>query len=451
MKKQPVRHSPVRLMFLIFSISIFLVCDLFAQQPTFNWLGTLGGNFSRAFGVSANGQVVVGVSANANYQERAFRWTLANGMQNLGSLGGSQSVANAVSADGSIIVGYSRDANEIKRAFKWTAATGMQDLGAGDWTDAVAISSDGSVIVVNNGMEGLAYRWTSGGMENLGTLGGNQTIAYDISADGSVIVGFSYVSAGDPYAFRWVSGSGIQQIGTYYSFARGVSADGNTVSGSETGAAGLHRAFRWTQSAGFEFNIAGSFSQGLAVSGDGSIIVGDGGDGAFRLTNAGGLEYLHQVYSNLINPGSELIDAVDISPNGLYIVGNGTNSLTGLGEGYLLAVNGITSVNESDNNPKDFSLSQNYPNPFNPSTVISFQLPVSSNVILKVFDVLGNEVATLVDEYRNAGSYEVEFSTLGGSASGRNVAHESLHASGVYFYQLKAGSFIQTKKMIMLK
>ena len=441
MKKQLFRHSLVRFMFLVFSISIFLVCDLFAQQPTFNWLGTLGGNFSRAFGVSANGSVVVGVSNTSNYEERAFRWTLANGMENLGTLGGNQSVANTVSADGSIIVGYSRDANDIKRAFIWTAATGMQDLGAGDWTDAVAISSDGSVIVVNNGMDGFAYRWTSGGMENMGTLGGNQTIAYDISADGSVIVGFSYVSAGDPYAFRWVSGSGIQQIGTFYSFARGVSADGNTVTGSETGAAGLHRAFRWTLGSGFEYDIAGNFSYGLAVSGDGSIIVGDGGDGAFRLSNGGGLEYLQQVYSNLINVGSELIDAVDISSNGLFIVGYGTNSLTSLDEGYLLAVNGITSINELDNNPLDFSLSQNYPNPFNPSTVISYQLPVSNNVKLKVFDVLGNEVATLVDEYKPAGSYEVEF----------NVAYESLRASGVYFYQLKAGAFIQTKKMLLMK
>mgnify|MGYP002863741179 CR=1 FL=1 len=414
--------------------------NLFAQQPTFNWLGTLGGNFSRAFGVSANGSVVVGVSNTSNYEERAFRWTLANGMENLGTLGGNQSVANAVSADGSIIVGYSRDSADIKRAFKWTAATGMQDLGAGDWTEAVAISNDGSVVIVNNGMDGFAYRWTASGMDNLGTLGGSQTIAYDVSADGSVIVGLSYVAATDPYAFRWISGAGIQQIGTLYSFAYGVSADGNTVTGSETGAQGLHRAFRWTQSGGFEFNIAGNFSYGLAVSGDGSIIVGDGGDGAFRLSNAGGLEYLHQVYSNLINAGSELVDAVDISPNGLFIVGFGTNSLTTLDEGYLLSVNGVSSVSESGNNPGDFSLEQNYPNPFNPSTSIQYAIASRQFVQLRVFDVLGNEIATLVNEEKSPGVYNIEFGTGSTELS-----------SGIYFYMITAGEFVQTKKMILVK
>ncbi len=433
MKYQFLKNCNCNIFFIVSAILIFSICNLFAQQPTFYWLGNLGGNSSKAFGVSVNGSVVVGVSTNANYEERAFKWSLANGMENLGTLGGNQSIANAVSADDSIVVGWSRDANDIKRAFKWTAATGMQDLGAGDWTEAVAISADGSVVVVNNGMDGLAYRWTSGGMESLGTLGGNQTIAYDVSADGSVIVGTSYVSTGDPYAFRWVSGSGIQQIGTFYSFARGVSADGNTVTGSETGAAGLHRAFRWTQSGGFEFNVAGNFSYGLSVSGDGSIIVGDGGNGAFRLSNAGVLEYLNQVYSNIINSGSELIDAVDISPNGLYIVGNGTND-----EGYLVAVNGITSVNELDNNPIDFSLFQNYPNPFNPSTVINYRLPVSGNTTLKVFDALGNEVATLVDGYKPAGSYEVEFNA-------------SSLSSGMYLYKLQVGEFNAVKKLILLK
>ncbi len=96
---------------------------------------------------------------------------------------------------------------------------------------------------------------------------------------------------------------------------------------------------------------------------------------------------------------------------------------------------------EEQMQPNDFVLYQNFPNPFNPSTKISWQSPVSSWQVLKVFDVLGNDVVTLVDEYRTAGRYEVEF-----NASGiPNLA------SGIYFYQLKSGNFVDTKKMILLR
>ncbi|KAA0245982.1 MAG: T9SS type A sorting domain-containing protein [Ignavibacteriota bacterium] len=96
--------------------------------------------------------------------------------------------------------------------------------------------------------------------------------------------------------------------------------------------------------------------------------------------------------------------------------------------------------------PIDLILHQNYPNPFNPNTVISYQLPVSSDVTLKIYDVLGNEVATLVDDYKLAGSYEVEFNA-------------STLPSGVYFYQLRTRGpeinsgqgIVETKKMILLK
>jgi hypothetical protein len=88
--------------------------------------------------------------------------------------------------------------------------------------------------------------------------------------------------------------------------------------------------------------------------------------------------------------------------------------------------------------PTAFRLYQNYPNPFNPSTKISWQLPVGSRASLKVYDVLGKEVATLVNEYRQAGKYETKFNA------------ETL-PSGVYFYRLQAGSFVQTRKMILLK
>jgi probable HAF family extracellular repeat protein len=91
-------------------------------------LGTLGGDESGAFGVSADGSVVVGVAENAAGQTRAFRWTAADGMQDLGTLGGSESEAWGVSADGSVVVGWAENAAGIPRAFRWTAAGGMEDL-----------------------------------------------------------------------------------------------------------------------------------------------------------------------------------------------------------------------------------------------------------------------------------------------------------------------------------
>jgi hypothetical protein len=96
----------------------------------------------------------------------------------------------------------------------------------------------------------------------------------------------------------------------------------------------------------------------------------------------------------------------------------------------------------------NFTLEQNYPNPFNPSTKISWQSPISSHQALKIYDVLGNEVATLVDEFKPAGSYEVEFSAKGGSASGGNAYDLP---SGVYFYKLDSGNFTEVKKMILLR
>ncbi|QQS38334.1 MAG: T9SS type A sorting domain-containing protein [Ignavibacteriales bacterium] len=88
--------------------------------------------------------------------------------------------------------------------------------------------------------------------------------------------------------------------------------------------------------------------------------------------------------------------------------------------------------------PFKYELSQNYPNPFNPTTTISWQSPVGSHQTIKVYDVLGNEVATLVNEYKEAGSYEVEF-------DGSSLA------SGMYIYKLSSGGFTSSKKMILIK
>jgi hypothetical protein len=101
--------------------------------------------------------------------------------------------------------------------------------------------------------------------------------------------------------------------------------------------------------------------------------------------------------------------------------------------------NGVTDVEIIDDNvPEEFSLLQNYPNPFNPNTKIRYSVPQLSKVVIKVFDILGNEIETLVNEERPAGSYEVEFDA-------RNLS------SGIFYYKIQANDFIETEKMILIK
>jgi hypothetical protein len=109
-------------------------------------------------------------------------------------------------------------------------------------------------------------------------------------------------------------------------------------------------------------------------------------------------------------------------------------------EGSNWAQEKITLVEDKiiSNLPTSYSLDQNFPNPFNPSTTIDYSVPEVSFITLKVFDVLGNEVATLVNENKPVGDYEVEFNRIE-------------LPSGMYFYQLRAGSFTETKKMVLIK
>ncbi|MEK7069352.1 MAG: T9SS type A sorting domain-containing protein [Patescibacteria group bacterium] len=98
----------------------------------------------------------------------------------------------------------------------------------------------------------------------------------------------------------------------------------------------------------------------------------------------------------------------------------------------------ITDVPHGNLIPTEFKLEQNYPNPFNPTTTIKFSIPESGNYTLRVYNTLGQEVATLVNEYKIVGNYEINFNA--GDLP-----------SGVYMYKLQAGSFVQTKKMILIK
>jgi hypothetical protein len=102
-----------------------------------------------------------------------------------------------------------------------------------------------------------------------------------------------------------------------------------------------------------------------------------------------------------------------------------------------------TSVENPFTSPEKFVLNQNYPNPFNPSTRISYQLSSTTNVQLKIYNPLGQEVKTLVNVRQAAGHYWVEWD--GSDHKGKQVV------SGVYLYRLKAGTFIQTRKMLLLR
>jgi hypothetical protein len=126
--------------------------------------------------------------------------------------------------------------------------------------------------------------------------------------------------------------------------------------------------------------------------------------------------------------------------DGGYVVAGYTQH--GSFDAYLVKTNQyglITGLNDSESPvAESFGLLQNYPNPFNPSTTFRYSIPQTSKVVITVYDILGNEIATLMDEEKSVGTYELIWNA------------ENL-SSGIYFYQLKAGNFFQTRKMILLK
>jgi hypothetical protein len=130
--------------------------------------------------------------------------------------------------------------------------------------------------------------------------------------------------------------------------------------------------------------------------------------------------------------GELLLTSLAISSKGQLYAGTFDN-------GIYISKSTVTSVQDiADDVPLKYNLSQNFPNPFNPETAITFSLPVSQNIKLSVYNIIGKEVATLKNEYAPAGTHTVRF-----NASGL--------PSGVYIYTLQAGSFRDSKKLLLLK
>ena len=187
----------------------------------------------------------------------------------------------------------------------------------------------------------------------------------------------------------------------------------------------------------------------------GDLLISDYNGTAVKRFDSNG-NYINDFLTGLSNS-----EGVDFFPNGDILIGNGATSsvklfdssgnyiedLISSGAGNLLTPNavvirenGVVSVSEEENNFDDhsFVLEQNYPNPFNPSTKIKFSVASESQVVIKVYNLLGKEVAVLMNEKKTPGFYELNF---GG---------EKL-PSGIYVYRLEAGSFSSSKKMILLK
>jgi len=149
----------------------------------------------------------------------------------------------------------------------------------------------------------------------------------------------------------------------------------------------------------------------------------------FRTTDAGMTWTRQPSYCNRYLFSVDFTDA-----NNGWVVGSAGTVLHTTNGGATLVNNNYVN----NNFPNQFILYQNYPNPFNPTTTINYYLPKSRIVSIKVYNILGSEITTLVNGEKSAGSYSINFNA-------------SNYASGIYFYQMKAGNFIETKKIILLK
>ncbi|MFS8048746.1 hypothetical protein [Rhizobium sp. BR 314] len=300
-------------------------------------LGALGGTFSDAYAVSADGTVIVGDASLLGYKHAASWINGAVAPTDLGTLPGSNiSQANAVSGDGSVIVGYANNAVGNQHAVSWlNGATIPIDLGTlgGISSQATAVSANGSVIVGiadNLTGHGHAVSWQAGGPTiptDLGTLGGNSSQAYAVSANGSVIVGAAITTAGYTHAASWSNGTttptDLGSLGGPNSYAYAVSANGNVIVGSASHLGYQHAAI-WTNGATTPTDLGtlgGNLSQAVAASADGSVIVGNANT-ATGYTHAASWTNGATAPTDLGSLGGPNSYAYAVSANGNVIVGS---------------------------------------------------------------------------------------------------------------------------------
>ncbi len=312
---------------------------------SFQGLGNLPGGLpqSQAFGISADGSTAVGTSNSSDAGSsgiEAFRWTQAEGMIGLGNIPpviggpvGFSSIARGVSANGSVIVGFGTDGGS-QQPTVWTQATGMLSLGG--FGEARGVSSDGSLVVGFNNFD-EALLWTDGQVQTLELPPGfSEGQARGISADGATVVGTIVFKE---FAFAWTEETSSFILDDVPGVIEGeiahaASADGSVIVGrGHDPLTGGDEPFRWTEIDGMV--SLGSLGNGfagraLAVSGDGSVIVGASGNEAFVWNDGDGIQSMFDILnsdpatSTLVD-GWSLFEATGVSAEGLTIVGNGIN------------------------------------------------------------------------------------------------------------------------------
>jgi hypothetical protein len=412
-------------------------------------------SFTHAYGINSEGNKAVGMVWHENWRVEACYWSIPDtGIGLLGQTGGYNSRANAISNDESIIAGWDgENGGPDRRAFYWNPLPHF--MGGFDPTylvgECAGMNSDGSVIV---GSSIWPFVWTEAtGMQHVVAdssqyWGGE---ARSIS-DNGIIVGYV-----DPGGFAYQSyikkpgwtdilyledfirdSLGITALPNYYfAFARGISADGNRIGISA-------------------YPPGSQFAHAVILTLDTTVPVELSSFTANVIEKSVQLNWTTITEKN--NSGFEIqrkIESSDWETLG-FIAGRGTTTepsnysysdqvkLSGNYEYRLKQIDydgtfEFSDIVEIEVSPVyEYQLAQNYPNPFNPSTLISFTIAQRSNVILSVFNILGEQVATLINETKEAGNYQVEFNA-------------SNLPSGMYVYRIEAGNFVSTKKMMLLK
>ncbi len=289
--------------------------------------------------------------------------------------------------------------------------------------DGWAVGNKGTIIKTTNG----GTNWESKSVGNTVTL---EDIFF-IDNNNGWVVGWIFPEQDSCIIFRTTDGgityqeqyreNETQLLGVYFT---------DIYNGTAVGWGG--RILRTTNGgiSWFKQGTSGYYSDVCFTNLNCGWVVGLGGK--LLKTTDGGINWINQQVGTSEDLWS--ISFID-SLNGVIVGGHSIILRTTNGGVTFLEEEGLVTTT-------DFILSQNFPNPFNPSTKITYQLPTAGNVTLKVFDVLGKEVATLVNEYRPAGSHEIEFNPY---------SINQQPSSGIYLYRLQAGEYVETKKMIFLK